>query len=237
MKHAEEPTKVSTGMPTNLPTDAPAELPTDTPTELTDVHTSAVDDKASESVSDSPTELANAQADEAHAGLRSMQTLTHMTRADILASYITAPENEVKLKELLVRVTNKLADGQAGERTGLGSVLHKFCASKIFARAGASVTCVTCKQFYNLVDIFIDGDEAMYCHTCWAAYHGEWPSLLSVQEMLNENATEKISDVLMDKQPAKNDEISTAEPFDNEHACTATAPQRPQREAQDCTSR
>ena len=82
-----------------------------------------------------------------------MQTLTHMTRADMLARYITAPENEVMLKELLVRVTNKLADGQAGERTGLGGVLHKFCASKIFARAGASVTCVTCEQFCNLVDI------------------------------------------------------------------------------------
>ena len=60
IKHAEEPTKVSTGMPTDLPTDTPTELLTDTPTELTDVHTSGVDSKTSASVLASLAELADA---------------------------------------------------------------------------------------------------------------------------------------------------------------------------------
>jgi len=137
----------------------------------------------------------------------------------------------VKLKALLVHVTNKLADGQAEERTGL---LHEL--------AGATVTCDACEKFYDLAHIYIDEDKAMYCYVCWAvhnlsrAVHHDWMSVLSVQEMLND-AAKKISDEPMDEQPAKYDEISTTKPFDDERACNETAPQRPRREAQHRASR
>ena len=62
--------------------------------------------------------------------------------------------NEVKLKALLVHVTNKLADGQARGRTGL---LHEFVFSRFFRESGATVMCEACEQFYDLADIYIDG--------------------------------------------------------------------------------
>ena len=65
-------------------------------------------------------------------------------------------------------------------------------------------------------------------NVCWAVYHGEWPSKMSVQEMLNESATAYYDNC---------DKISTTEPFDNERACNETAPGRHQREAQGPASR
>ena len=106
MKHAEAPTKhaeAPTKVPTELPTDSPTELLTDMPTELTDVQINEVDNKTFGTHNlDSPADLADEQA---VADPKPMDMPTHMTRADVLLRHITAPKNEAKLKELLVRVT------------------------------------------------------------------------------------------------------------------------------------
>ena len=77
-----------------------------------------------------------------------------------------------------------------------GSALD-FCTSsfnfsQFFRESGATVTCEACEQFYDLADVYIDGDKAMYCNICWAVHHGEWPSKMSVQELLNETALRRL---------------------------------------------
>ena len=140
--------------PTDMPTDSPTYLATDMPTELTDVKIDEVDSKTlGIHVSDLPTDLANEQAE---ADPKLMETPTNMTKADVLLRYITAPKNEAKPKEVLVHVTQKLADGQAHGN----EFLHEFVFSQFFFReSGATVTCEACELFYDFADVCMDGGQ------------------------------------------------------------------------------